>query len=141
MKLAIDSTYLIRLLRDEDMKDLAELIQDEEIEAVVAPLSLVEVYSVLARRDKARAMSYIGSLWASKLQIPGLTPSTITLSGDLRNDYHLHLSDAIIAATGITSGARHILTDDAHFKSVRNRIKPLSLKQCKNMFLKEGLMK
>lgn len=140
MKLAIDSMYLIRLLRDEDMKGLAGLIQEEKIEAVVSPISLVEVYSVLARRDKARARSYVGSLWASKLQIPGLTPPVITLSGDLKNDYQIHMSDAIIAATGITSGARHMLTDDAHFKSVKNKIKPLDLQQCKKMLQKEGML-
>ena len=139
MKLVIDSMYLIRLLCDEDMKDLVELIQGERMEAVVSPISLVEVYSVLARRDKARAGSYVESLWASKLQIPGLTPPVITLSGDLKNNYQLHMSDAIIAATGITSGARHVLTDDAHFKSVKNKIKPLNLQRCRKMLLKEGI--
>lgn len=141
MRLSIDSMYLVRLLQDEAMIDLAELIQEDKIEAVVSPLAMVEVYSVLAKRDKARAKSYIGSLWASKLLIPGLTLSTITLSGDLKNEYKLHLADAIIAATGITSEAKHILTDDAHFKSVRKRIKPINLKQCKNMLLKEGLLR
>ena len=140
MKLAIDTMYLIRLLQDEGMKVLAELIQGDEIEAVVSPISLVEVYTVLARRDRARARSYVGSLWASKLQIPGLTPSTITLSGDLKNNYQMHMSDAIIAATGITSGATHILTDDAHFKRVRNKIKPLNLHQCRKMLQKQGIL-
>lgn len=139
MKIAIDSFYLIKLLAEEGLKDIAALIQEERLESIVAPISLVEVYSVLARRDKAKAVKDVSRLWTSKLRIEELTPSIITLAGDLKNDYSMHLADAIIAATGIARGAKHILTEDAHFKRVKNRIKPIELKGLRDILKKEGL--
>lgn len=58
--------------------------KEERLESIVAPISLVEVYSVLARRDKAKAAKDVSRLWTSKLRIEELTPSIITLAGDLK---------------------------------------------------------
>ncbi len=140
MKVAIDSVYLIKLLADEGMKDIATLIQEERLEAVVAPVSLVEVYSVLARRDKARAAREVSRLWTSKLGIEELTPSIITQAGDLKNEYKMHLADAIIAATGIARGARHVLTEDADFERGKNKIKPIGLRGLRDMLRREGIL-
>jgi|GEM_PF-6514926 len=138
MKIAIDSFYLVKMLADETMQDIAALIQDEKLEAIIAQISLVEVYSVLARRDKARAAKDVARLWTSKLRIEQLTPSIVTQAGDFKIDYKMHLADAIIAATAIAGGAKHVLTEDAHFKKAKNKIKPIELKALREMLKKEA---
>lgn len=139
MRIAIDSFYLVKLLAEESMREIASMIQDEKLEAVVAPISLVEVYSVLARRDKTKAARDVSRLWTSKLRIEELTPSIITQAGDLKNEHGMHLADAIIAATGIARGAKHVLTEDEHFQKVKSRIKPVTLKGLREMLRKEGI--
>lgn len=138
MKILLDTMYILKILKNEEMREIARLIDQRKIAALTSTINLIETYTILAKRDKTKAMKDITRLRASELKVYDVTSSLIETSGDFRNRYNLPLADSIIAATGVTKRATHILTNDAHFNEVKKLIKPIDLKAFEDMLRREG---
>jgi predicted nucleic acid-binding protein len=79
-------------------------------------------------KDKERMHSDLGKLITSNLIFVDVDRTIATRAGDLRLKYDIPTADSLIAATGMVENVKHILTDDDHFNSVKNLIKPIDLK-------------
>ena len=80
--------------------------------------------------------SDLNNLIASNLVFVNVNDTIAIRAGELRLKYDIPTIDSIIAATGIVNNVKHILTDDDHFKPLKNTIKPIDLKNALELALK-----
>lgn len=125
----IDTTHLILMLEDADYKTLFEMIDNKRIEGIISVVSLTEITKVLGKRDLAKARNIRFQIKGSNLIIAPIDTRIAEKAGEIRIDHDIPTIDAIICATGIVRGAKHILTADTHFEATKNLIKPIDLKK------------
>jgi predicted nucleic acid-binding protein len=97
------------------------MIELQEQSGIVPTIVLHEVYKTLADIvGKDVADLSIKNIVNSNFTMIALTTDIAILSAQLRNKYRsLPTADAIIAATAIVSKSGIVISDDPHFKQIR----------------------
>ncbi len=125
MPSVIDTRFFIThfLAATEDLKikiknKMAEL---ERQRGLVPTIVLHETYKlIMDKLGKDVADLLVRSILKSNFTIIDLTSDIAILSAQLRNKYHgLPTADTIIAATAITSKSGRVLSDDPHYKRIK----------------------
>ncbi len=75
----------------------------------------------------------INELLSTNLEIIDVDRTIAIRAGELHMMYRVPFGDSLIAATGITEGIKHVLTEDEHFDLIDNLIKPINLKTALKM--------
>ncbi|CAG0993871.1 MAG: PIN domain-containing protein [Candidatus Methanoperedens sp.] len=124
----IDTMHVADLLIDDSYFELAELIHNKKITGLASVITITELIKIRGMKDKELMHSDLDKLITSNLIFVDVDRTIAIRAGDLRLKYDIPTADSLIAATGIVENVKHILTDDDHFNSVKNLIKPIDLK-------------
>jgi predicted nucleic acid-binding protein len=127
----IDTMHLVEMLKlkNESHIELAKAVNKKRLVGVVSVVSLTELIKILAKREKeGQASKTIQQLTSSNLTFVDVNHSIAIRAGELRVKYDIPTVDSLIAATGMVGNVKHFLTDDDHFDSVKNLIKPIDMK-------------
>lgn len=131
-KLLIDTMHIVSFLTDEggSYRGLSQALDDEKISAVISVVTLTELIKVLGEKIYREKLNELLSLNVFFVEID----QTISIrAGELHMRYGIPLGDSLIAATGISENVKHVLTNDAHFDTIRHYIKPINLKTALKM--------
>ena len=131
-KILIDTMHIVNLLTDEDSSyhELSQALDDEKITGVISVVILTELIKILGEKIY---MEKINELVSLNVILVDIDQTIAIRAGELRMRYSLPTGDSLIAATGMIENVKHVLTDDAHFDTVRNYIKPINLKTALQM--------
>ncbi|MBW6470877.1 MAG: PIN domain-containing protein [Methanosarcinaceae archaeon] len=124
----IDTMHVADILIDDSYFDIAQAIQDTKITGIVSVVTLTELVKISGINHKEKMRSNLNSLINSNLIFVDIDHTIAMQAGELRLKYKIPTIDSLIAATGIVENVKHILTDDHHFKPLKNHIKPINLK-------------
>ncbi len=124
----IDTMHVVDILIDDSYFDLAQAIQDKKITGLVSVVTLTELVKIGGIKHKEKMHNNLNSLINSNLIFVDVNHTIAMRAGELRLKYDIPTVDSLIAATGIVENVKHILTDDHHFKPLKNHIKPINLK-------------
>lgn len=124
----IDTMHVADLLIDDSYFELAESIHNKKITGLASVITITELIKIRGMKDKEPMHSDLGKLITSNLIFVDVDRTIAIRAGELRLKYDIPTADSLIAATGIVENVKHILTDDDHFDSVKNLIKPIDLK-------------
>ena len=127
-KILIDTMHVADLLIEDSYFELAESIHYKKITGLACVITITELIKIRGMKDKERMLSELDKLVTSNLIFVDVDRTIATRAGELRLKYDIPTADSLIAATGIVENVKHILTDDDHFDSVKNLIKPIDLK-------------
>ncbi len=127
IKVLIDTMHIAALLTDEGgtYSVLAQALDEGKIAGVISVVTLTELAKILGIENYREK---INQLISSKLIFVEVDKMIAICAGELRLKYGLPTADSLIAATGIVENVKHILTDDSHFDTTKNQIKPVDLK-------------
>lgn len=130
-KVLIDTMYIEAILcKDEPpYTDFADAVDDGKIIGISSTVSLTELIKNLGMKDPDRMQTTVRQLKSSEIILINVTQEIATRAGELRLRYDLPTVDSLIAATGIVENVRYILTDDDHFDTLVNIIKPIDMKK------------
>ncbi len=128
-KILIDTMHIYDLLTEE-VEDgpyfkFATAIKNQKIAGVISVTTIAELVNHLGRDIYKKK---INELLSTNLEVIDVERAIAMRAGELHMIYQLPLGDSLIAATGITEGIKHVLTDDEHFDPLVNLIKPINLK-------------
>ncbi len=124
----IDTMHVADLLMDDSYFELAESIHNKKITGLASVITITELIKIRGMKDKESMRSDLGKLITSTLIFVDVNRTIATRAGELRLKYDIPTANSLIAATGIVENVKHILTDDDHFDSIKNLIKPIDLK-------------
>ena len=124
----IDTMHVADLLMDDSYFELAESIHNKKITGLASVITITELIKIRGMKDKEGMRSDLGKLITSSLIFVDVDRTIAARAGELRLKYDIPTADSLIAATGIVENVKHILTDDDHFDSIKNLIKPIDLK-------------
>ena len=124
----IDTMHVADLLMDDSYFELAESIYNKKITGLASVITITELIKIRGMKDKEGMRSDLGKLITSSLIFVDVDRTIAARAGELRLKYDIPTADSLIAATGIVENVKHILTDDDHFDSIKNLIKPIDLK-------------
>jgi predicted nucleic acid-binding protein len=118
--------HIVSLLINENNSyyELSQALDDEKITGVVSVVTLTELIKILGEKIY---MEKINELVSLNIIVVDIDQTIAIRAGELRMRYGLPTGDSLIAATGLIENVKHILTDDAHFNTVKNLIKPIKL--------------
>jgi predicted nucleic acid-binding protein len=131
-KILIDTMHIVYLLTDDgsSYQELSQALDDEKITGVISVVTLTELIKILGEKIYREKINELVSLNVIFVDID----QTIAIrAGELRMRHGLPTGDSLIAATGLIENVKHVLTDDTHFDTVRNYIKPINLKTALKM--------
>jgi len=129
IKILIDTMYIADILIDDSYIKLAKALQNKSITGLVSVITLTELMKIRGMKDNERMHSDLNNLMASDLVFVDVNDTIAIRAGELRLKYDIPTVDSLIAATGIVNNVKHILTDDAHFKPLKNMIKTIDLRK------------
>jgi predicted nucleic acid-binding protein len=121
----IDTRFFItHFLADTEVLKLKmknKMVELERQKGIVPTIVLHETYKLIMDKcGKDVADLWVRSILKSNFIIVDLTYDIAISSAQLRNKYHdLPTADAIIAATAIKNKSKHVLSDDPHFKGIK----------------------
>ena len=124
----IDTMHVADLLMDDSYFELAESIHNKKITGLASVITITELIKIRGMKDKERMHSDLDKLMTCSLIFVDVDRTIAKRAGELRLKYDIPTADSLIAATGIVENVKHILTDDDHFDSIKNLIKPIDLK-------------
>ncbi len=128
-KILIDTMQIYDLLTEEAEEGpyykFAEEIKNQKIGAVISVVTLTELTIHLGRDIYKEKLN---ELLSTNLEIIDVDRTIALRAGELHMLYKVPLGDSLIAATGIIEGIKHVFTEDEHFDSIVNLIKPINLK-------------
>ncbi|NJD53181.1 MAG: type II toxin-antitoxin system VapC family toxin [Candidatus Methanoperedens sp.] len=124
----IDTIYVAGLLMDDSYFELAQSIHNKKITGLASVITITELIKIRGMKENERMNSDLDKLVTSNLIFVDVGRAIAKRAGELRLKYDIPTVDSLIAATGIVENVKHILTDDDHFDSVKNLIKPIDLK-------------
>jgi predicted nucleic acid-binding protein len=136
IRILIDTMHIADILIDDSYIELAKALQNKKITGLVSVVTLTELIKIRGNKDNKRMHSDLNNLIASNLVFVDVSDTIAIRAGELRLKYDIPTIDSIIAATGIVNNVKHILTDDDHFKPLKNIIKPIDLKNALKLALK-----
>jgi len=125
MPLTIDTRFfLTHYLADTDQlksKTSRKMVELQREKAIVPTIVLHEIFKfVYENVGKDVAKLRVNSILASRLRTVELTMKIAITSANLRCQYRdLPTADSIVAATSIETGSKRVLSDDPHFKKIR----------------------
>lgn len=128
-KILIDTMHIANILIDDSYIELAQALQDKKITGLVSVVTLTELIKIRGLRDYEQMHSDLNNLITSNLVFLDVNDTIAIRAGELRLKYDIPTIDSLIAATGLVNNVKHILTDDDHFNSLKNMIKPIDLKK------------
>lgn len=129
LRILIDTMYIIDLLSDPSFQDLAAKLDEGNIQGIVSIVTITELVKLLGKKDEKRMRTTLSKLHSSNLTIIEVSWQVAQKAGEIRLKYDIPTIDSIICATGILNGAKHVLTRDKDFRTVKNLIKPIDEKQ------------
>lgn len=124
----IDTMHVADILMDDSYFELARAIQNKKMTGLASVITLMELIKIRGMKDKEKMYSDLDRLITSNLVFMDVDDTIAMRAGELRLKYDIPTADSLIAATGIVENVKHILTDDEHFKPLKNIIKPIDLK-------------
>ncbi len=124
----IDTMHVADLLMDDSYFELAESIHNKKITGLASVITITELIKIRGMKDKEGVHSDLDKLVTSNLIFVDVDRTIAKRAGELRLKYDIPTADSLIAATGIVENVKHVLTDDDHFDSIKNLIKPIDLK-------------
>ncbi len=124
----IDTMHVADILMDDSYFELAQAIQNKRMTGLASVITLTELIKIRGMKDKEKMYSDLDRLITSNLVFVDVDSTIAMRAGELRLKYDIPTADSLIAATGIVENVKHILTDDEHFKPLKNIIKPIDLK-------------
>ncbi|KCZ72927.1 PIN domain-containing protein [Candidatus Methanoperedens nitroreducens] len=124
----IDTMHVADILIDDSYFELARAIQNEKMTGLASVITLTELIKIRGMKDKEKMYSDLDRLITSNLVFMDVDSTIAMRAGELRLKYDIPTADSLIVATGIVENVKHILTDDEHFKPLKNIIKPIDLK-------------
>lgn len=124
----IDTMHVADILMDDSYFELAQAIQNKRMTGLASVITLTELIKIRGMKDKEKMYSDLDRLITSNLVFADVDSTIAMRAGELRLKYDIPTADSLIAATGIVENVKHILTDDEHFKPLKNIIKPIDLK-------------
>jgi predicted nucleic acid-binding protein len=132
-KILIDTMHIYTLLTSKDSScvKLSQALDDEKITGVISVTTLTELLIFLGKDIYKEKLKELLSL--NNMEIVETDRTIAIRAGELHMMYRVPLGDSLIAATGITEGIKHVLTDDEHFDLIDNLIKPINLKTALKM--------
>ncbi|MDI6884157.1 MAG: PIN domain-containing protein [Hadesarchaea archaeon] len=133
VKILLDTMAVLELLSSPQYQKLAAALDEGKIHGVISTISLTEMYKIIGTEDERRAREAVTRIVASKLELREVDAVVARRAGELKLHYRMPTADALIAATGMTAGAKHVLTEDEHFQVIKSLIKPIKLKQAERM--------
>ncbi len=128
INILIDTMHVADILIDDSYFELARAIQNKKMSGLASVITLTELIKIRGMKDKEKMYSDLDRLITSNLVFADVDSTIAMRAGELRLKYDIPTADSLIAATGIVENVKHILTDDEHFKSLKNIIKPIDLK-------------
>jgi predicted nucleic acid-binding protein len=135
-RILIDTMHIADILIDDSYIELAKALQNKKITGLVSVVTLTELIKIRGKKDNKQTHSDLNNLITSNLVFVDVNDAIAIRAGELRLKYDIPTIDSIIAATGIVNNVKHILTDDNHFKLLKNTIKPIDLKKALKLVLK-----
>ena len=102
-------------------KTSRKMVELQRERAIVPTIVLHDTYK-FTYENFGREVAYlrVNSIMSSNLRIVDLTPKIAVASADLRCHYKgLPTADSIIAGTCTETKSKRVLSDDAHFKIIR----------------------
>ncbi len=124
----IDTMHVADILIDDSYFELAQAIQNKTMTGLASVITLTELVKIRGMKDKEKMYSDLDGLLTSSLVFMDVDSTIAVRAGELRLKYNIPTADSLIAATGIVGNVKHILTDDEHFKPLKNIIKPIDLR-------------
>jgi len=103
------------------VKTARRMVELQREEGIVPTIVLHEVYKYMYEKVGMEvAQLRVNSILTSRLSIVDLTPEIALTSARLRCYYSdLPTADSIVAGTSIESRSKRVLSDDPHFKEIR----------------------
>jgi predicted nucleic acid-binding protein len=126
--------YIIDLLSDPSFKDITTKLDEGNLHGLMSVVTITELVKILGKKDELRMRVTLSKLHSSKLSIIEVSWQVAQKAGEIRLKYDIPTIDSIICATGILNGAKHVLTRDKDFRTVKNLIKPIDEKQLRKSF-------
>ncbi len=124
----IDTMHVADILIDDSYFELALAIQNKTMTGLASVITLTELVKIRGMKDKEKMYSDLDGLLTSSLVFMDVDSTIAMRAGELRLKHDIPTADSLIAATGIVGNVKHILTDDEHFKTLKNIIKPIDLR-------------
>jgi len=114
-------THFVAETEDLRSKTSRKIIELKKESAVVPTIVIHEVYKFMQENaGREVAQLRVNSILTSPFRIVDLNTRIALTSAGLRCRYKdLPTADAIVAGTSIETKSKHVLTDDAHFKKMR----------------------
>ena len=134
LRILIDTMYIIDLLSDPNFEDITTKLDEGNLEGLMSVVTITELVKILGKKDELRMRATLSKLHSSKLSIIDVSWQVAQKAGEIRLKYDIPTIDSIICATGILNGAKHVLTRDKDFRTVKNLIKPIDEKQLRKRF-------
>ncbi|MCX9073380.1 MAG: PIN domain-containing protein [Candidatus Methanoperedens sp.] len=128
MTILIDTMHVADILIDDSYFELARAIQDKKITGLASVITLTELIKIRGMKAKEKMYSDLDRLITSNLVFMDVDSTIAMRAGELHLKYDIPTADSLIAATGMVENVKHILTDDEHFRPLKNIIKPIDLK-------------
>lgn len=131
-RVILDTNVLLKVSNREPGYEIAVEILDRvesgEATAAISTITIAEVaVGYYTSGDEAAFKDFLLSLRSTAgYTIVGLDTSVAELAGKIRAITGLRLPDAIIAASGVSSGASHVITEDKQFKKAFDIIASLT---------------
>ena len=114
-------THYVADTEELKLKTSRRMIELQRELAIVPTIVLHEVYKFMhgnVGRDAAQLR--VNSILRSRFTIVDLTPKIAVTSAALRCRYGgLPTADSIVAGTSIETKSKHVLSDDPHFKRIK----------------------
>jgi len=120
--------HVADILIDDSYFELARAIQDKKITGLASVITLTELIKIRGMKAKEKMYSDLDRLITSNLVFMDVDSTIAMRAGELHLKYDIPTADSLIAATGMVENVKHILTDDEHFRPLKNIIKPIDLK-------------
>ena len=116
--------FLTHFLADTDQlknKTSRKMVELQRESAVVPTIVIHEIYKlILDKLGKDVAQLRVNQILASSFKIVELTTQIALTSATLRHEYKaLATTDSIIAATCMETKSKRVLSDDPHFREIR----------------------
>ncbi len=124
----IDTMHVADILMDDSYFELAQAIQNKTMTGLASVITLTELMKIRGMKDKGKMYGDLDRLLTSSLVFMDVDSTIAMRAGELRLKYNIPTADSLIAATGIVGNVKHILTDDEHFKPLKNIIRPIDLR-------------
>lgn len=124
MKCILDSRALLAFYKNElnadNIQKILDKIDKRKIEGFISPVTVSEVYYIIARRDSALANDIIDKMRLSNLKCLEIDFDLAELAGKVKAKHSgISLADCFIAAMYLKEKADVLVSSDPHFRKIK----------------------